>query len=352
MKIKYFTMFIMVGVALLGTITNVFASEDKGPYDQSGRFEVGPFVGYHYFEDKQNLEDSFSYGGRLGYNFSSHLGAEITLGVVKAHVDNKSLVGLVKGQYRSPTDSVDVNYYQLDAIYQFKPGRRFSPFVTAGVGRSLYSPNVLSNDTNTINLGVGAKYWMKRDLAVRVDVRAFDEKSFQNYSGTVELVYAFGSRAKREKIVVAEPEPEPVEVMSEEPPIVEEEVQVAAKPDDIVLVFEDVHFNFDKSTLTDAAKIVLRRNIQILKDNPEVKVRIAGCTSASGSEEYNQRLSERRAASVKKYLIEEGLILPDRLTTIGYGEHRPAEYEANPKQLFSKAAKANMRVLFEIILIN
>lgn len=360
---------IMVVVALLSVITSVSASDDmrltssldKSPYDQSGRFEVGPFVGYHYFEDKQNLEDSFSYGGRLGYNFTSHLGAEITLGVVKAHVDDKSLVGLVKGQYRSPTDSVDVKYYQLDAIYQFSPSKRLSPFVTAGIGRSLYSPNVMSNDTNTINLGVGAKYWVKDDIAVRVDVRAFEEKSFRNYCGTVELVYAFGSRAKRENIVVAEPEPsfdpkpEPVEVIvvSEESPMVEERVRtVASKPGIIVLAFEDIHFNFDKSTLTNAAKIILKRSIKILKDNPEAKVRISGYTSASGSEEYNQRLSERRAASVEKYLIEEGLISPERLSTVGYGESSPAEYEASPKQLYSKAAMSNMRVLFETYLNN
>lgn len=358
-------MLIMVGAMLLSTTTNVSAYENSSPagssksssYDQSGRFEVGPFVGYHYFDNKQNLEDSFSYGGRLGYNFTSHLGAEITLGVVDADVDNKSLVGLAKGQYRSPTNNVDLKYYQVDAIYQFNPTQRLSPFVTAGIGRSLYSPGVMNNDTNTINLGIGAKYWVKKDIAVRVDVRAFEEKSFRNYCGTVELVYAFGGRAEHKEIVVEKPEPviEPVEVVvvSEESPVVEEKVQsIAAKPGIIVLAFEDIHFNFDSSTLTDAAKVILRRSIRILKDNPEAKVRIAGYTSASGSNEYNQRLSERRAGAVEKYLIEEGLISPNRMSTVGYGENSPAEYEAAPKQLYSKAAMSNMRVLFETILIN
>ena len=60
-------------------------------------------------------------------------------------------------------------------------------------------------------------------------------------------------------------------------------------------------------------------------------------------------MSERRANAVKEYLINEGIISPDRLSTIGYGETNPAMYEAAPKDLYSKAAKANMRVLFEII---
>ncbi|MFZ3122925.1 MAG: OmpA family protein [Thermodesulfovibrionales bacterium] len=133
---------------------------------------------------------------------------------------------------------------------------------------------------------------------------------------------------------------EPVIILASEPKI-EEKV--------IVLAFEDIHFDFDKSTLTKEAQVILKRNIQVLKDNPKTKVRIAGYTSASGTEAYNQKLSERRANAVKAYLINEGIITPDRLSTIGYGETNPAMHEAAPKDLYSKAAKANMRVLFEII---
>jgi OOP family OmpA-OmpF porin len=92
-----------------------------------------------------------------------------------------------------------------------------------------------------------------------------------------------------------------------------------------------------------------KRNIQLLKDNPKAQIRVAGYTSAAGTEEYNQKLSERRANAVREYLINEGIIAPDRLTIIGYGETRPAMYEAAPKELYSKAAKANMRALFEIV---
>jgi len=117
----------------------------------------------------------------------------------------------------------------------------------------------------------------------------------------------------------------------------------------IILALDDTHFDFDKAILTKEAQVILKRNIQILEANPKVKVRIAGYTSASGTESYNQRLSERRADAVKEYLIKEGGIAPDRLSMIGYGETRPAMYEAAPKDLYSEAAKANMRVLFEII---
>jgi len=144
-------------------------------------------------------------------------------------------------------------------------------------------------------------------------------------------------------------EPEKVVILASEPRVEEKVVAAAAEPTTIVLAFEDIHFNFDKSTLTPEAKRILKRNIQIMKDNPNAHVRIAGYTSASGTEEYNQKLSERRAKAVEEYLINEGIIAPDRLTMIGYGESDPAEYEAAPKDLYSKAAKANMRVLFQIV---
>ena len=107
-----------------------------------------------------------------------------------------------------------------------------------------------------------------------------------------------------------------------------------------------MHFDFDKSTLKPEAQTILKRNIQVLKDNPKAKVRIAGYTSASGTAAYNQALSERRAKAVEDYLINEGVITPGRLSTIGYGETDPAMYEAAPRELYSKEAKANMRKLF------
>lgn len=147
----------------------------------------------------------------------------------------------------------------------------------------------------------------------------------------------------------AAPEPEKVVILASEPRVEEKVMVAAAEPKIIVLAFEDVHFDFDKSTLKPGARTILKRNIQLLKDNPNAHVRIAGYTSASGTEEYNQKLSERRAKAVEEYLISEGIIAPDRLTMIGYGESNPAMYEAAPKELYSKAAKANMRILFEIV---
>ena len=135
-----------------------------------------------------------------------------------------------------------------------------------------------------------------------------------------------------------ETKPEPKPEIKPEPKVVEK-----------VILLEDVHFDLDKSTLTKEAQTILKRNIQVLKENPNVKIRIQGHTSAIATEEYNQKLSERRAHSVEKFLIKEGGIAPDRLSTIGYGETRLEKPEPNPKIVESAAAKVNRRVIFKII---
>jgi outer membrane protein OmpA-like peptidoglycan-associated protein len=120
------------------------------------------------------------------------------------------------------------------------------------------------------------------------------------------------------------------------------------KEDEKVVVFGDTHFDFDKSTLSEEAKTLLDKDVQGLKENPKINVRMAGYTSAKGTEEVNQKLSEERANRVRDYLIEKG-IAPERITVIGYGRTKPALYEVTPGEIDSKEAQANMRVLFEVV---
>jgi outer membrane protein OmpA-like peptidoglycan-associated protein len=120
------------------------------------------------------------------------------------------------------------------------------------------------------------------------------------------------------------------------------------KVNEEVAVFGDTHFDFAKSTLTNEARSRLDRDIQVLKAKPKMNVRMAGYTSAQGSEEVNQQLSVARANMVRNYLIENG-ISEKRITVIGYGRTKPALYEVTPADINSPEAKANMRVLFEIV---
>ena len=85
-----------------------------------------------------------------------------------------------------------------------------------------------------------------------------------------------------------------------------------------------VYFDFDKSALTDSAKKVLDRKIQIMNANPGVGIQIEGNTDERGSAEYNLALGQQRAASVKRYLTQHG-IADSRITVLSNGEEKPAD---------------------------
>ncbi len=87
-------------------------------------------------------------------------------------------------------------------------------------------------------------------------------------------------------------------------------------------VLEGVNFAHNSADLTPSSFAVLDNVAASLAAYPEVKVEIQGHTDSSGSAAYNLDISSRRAASVKEYLVRQG-IATDRLTAVGYGEDLP-----------------------------
>jgi peptidoglycan-associated lipoprotein len=85
-----------------------------------------------------------------------------------------------------------------------------------------------------------------------------------------------------------------------------------------------VYFDLDKSDLRDDALEVLRRNAEWLKAHAVYRVRIEGNCDERGTTEYNLALGDRRASSVKSYLIKAG-IDAGRFETISYGEEHPVD---------------------------
>ena len=88
------------------------------------------------------------------------------------------------------------------------------------------------------------------------------------------------------------------------------------------IVLRGVNFDYDKATLQAEGRPTLDEAAEILKANPDASVEIRGYTDSRGSDSYNMRLSERRAQTVKNYLISRG-VSASRLTTRGYGESDP-----------------------------
>ena len=87
-------------------------------------------------------------------------------------------------------------------------------------------------------------------------------------------------------------------------------------------VIKDINFDFDKSNIKPQYHAGLDQVVTVLEQNPGLNVEVQGHTDNVGTQQYNQRLSERRAMSVKNYLVSKG-IAKDRLTATGYGFSRP-----------------------------
>lgn len=90
----------------------------------------------------------------------------------------------------------------------------------------------------------------------------------------------------------------------------------------VATTLNNIFFETDQFRIQAKSETELQRVVQFLKDNPEVRIEIAGHTDDVGNVTYNQQLSEKRARAVYDYLLEEG-IAPSRLQAKGYGQTQP-----------------------------
>lgn len=140
--------------------------------------------------------------------------------------------------------------------------------------------------------------------------------------------------APKEKIVYVE---KPVEKIVYRDRVVEkvvekpvEKIVYVEKPvekiveQSVVSNLKDVYFAYDSAELTNLAIATLEENIKVLRESPDIKVILIGSASPEGASDYNLKLSERRIASVKNYLVNKGGISSERLLTKAKGEI-PAE---------------------------
>ncbi len=104
-----------------------------------------------------------------------------------------------------------------------------------------------------------------------------------------------------------------------------------------------IYYDLDKSELSTEARALLDAKLPLLRTNANVRIRIAGHADDRGSDEYNVALGQRRAASAKRYLVDQG-IAADRIDVVSFGEERPAAMGSG-EESWAK----NRRDEFEII---
>jgi OOP family OmpA-OmpF porin len=218
------------------------------------------------------------------------------------------------------------------------------PFLAGGVGYIKHR-NVMAEDSDLgVSLGVGlqgkiAKHWSTRaQILYRYDG---DDTSLASNSGYNDLIYSiglsfdFGGKEPPPPPPAAPPPPPPPPpnpdldgdgVPNERDKCPNTRPGAVVDLDgcevEAVIELEGVYFDFDKATIKPEGKVVLNEAAALLKKHERVVVEVAGHTDSTGSDTYNQGLSERRANSVKDYLTSQG-VTATRLSAKGYGEAQP-----------------------------
>jgi peptidoglycan-associated lipoprotein len=155
------------------------------------------------------------------------------------------------------------------------------------------------------------------------------------------LVFAYGCGKKppppvEEPVQVVEPTPEPPKPPPPQPP-------PAPAPEVKEADFRTVYFDFDKYNIRSDQKANLDKNAEILRKNPDLVIKIEGHCDERGTVEYNLALGDKRANSVKDYLVNLG-IPANRIEVISYGKERPVDPGHN-EAAWAKNRRAEFRII-------
>ncbi|MDA3946876.1 MAG: OmpA family protein [Helicobacteraceae bacterium] len=365
------------GFLLLASFANPLMAQTTTDY--SSGWYIGGNIGLsttNIDEDKitQNLtnpsysDDDKDLGYKLfgGYQFNKYFALEggyFNLGKFDYAVSTST--GTLDGE-------IKVMGLNLDAVGILPITEDFSAFGRIGANYAQAKDSYSATGTLSVpdtspektalnyKFGAGLQYAITDALGMRLEAERYRISDAVGNNGDIDLyslglTYRFGVKneaapvSEQEEVIAPAPKEEEVVVVVTEPEAEKKIIESVTEKKIVLIVFEDIHFQFDQSTLSEEAKGALKRDIAQLSENPKIKMLVAGYTSESGTEKYNQGLSERRAQSVKDYLVEEKLISADKISVIGYGETRPTKYEATPSHVYTKAAKANMRAYIKII---
>ena len=233
-----------------------------------------------------------------------------------------------------------------DLVYSFGDRTKLTPFVLAGLGGN-HDDVFPAKDKFTWfgNLGAGVvtgPFTKLADLRLRGEVRYIYD-NFESGYGDFRLglgieIPLFSKEPAAEPAPVVEEQTKIVEVPtglldSDGDGVVDEKDKCPDTPAgtridgdgcplDKIIALQGVTFEFDSTRLRPDALTILDQASEILKKYPDMKVEVAGHTDSQGSEAYNLKLSDGRAASVREYFVSKGI--PDsQITSKGYGESEP-----------------------------
>lgn len=303
-----------------------------------------------------------------GYSGNNNYGAYLS--IERYFNESLSLRGLInylhiESNYnRFPGDPVQTQELKqfagnLDVIYKFIPCRSVSPYLLFGFGvtnfenANSFNPDLDKNFWGyQANFGVGVEWGLSNDLSLKTEAvyrtasnNKIDgnDRINENYKGffggngdtygTIDLglIWYFDLGEKSD---LCEKCPEGIrEVVVHDTVYVDRVKEVQKVVVDTVYVEKPnlfgVNFKFDKYNLSPESYPILDHAIETLKAFPDMTILISGHTDSFGTDQYNDKLSEKRVNTVFDYLVSNG-IDPKRIEKKWYGEERPIRENDTP----------------------
>lgn len=109
------------------------------------------------------------------------------------------------------------------------------------------------------------------------------------------------------------------------------------------LILRSLYFEYNSNSLLKESGLEMKRLLDMMKKNSEMKIEISGHTDNIGSDKFNKKLSEDRALAVKNYLVKNG-IKPSRMLAAGYGFENPI-VEKGSKEELAKNRRVEIKIL-------
>lgn len=214
-------------------------------------------------------------------------------------------LGLHAG-YEMYTGNVDDQFnYSAEGIYRLSPSFNFHVEFS---GRTFNHNSTKFNDLEVLP---GIDFNLSPELTIRPTGLAGLTDPSPDWGVGVGLVYTF--TVPSFSLPKAPPPPPPMAAAEPAPP---------PPPARKKIVLRGVNFDFDKANIRQDAAPVLDEAVATLKEASTINIAVEGHTDSKGSDEYNQKLSERRADAVRDYLAGHG-VSKSRMTSAGFGESRP-----------------------------
>ena len=300
------------------------------------KYEITPTFGGVYTEGNLGLDRNYANGGlSLGFNQFDSFIDQVELGFLRSIEDVN---------YEGSNSDTGVTRVFTNFIKEYDLTSDVSLYTLVGAGVEIFDNEANGNEDGLFgNYGAGIKYKIADQFALKFDVRHLIEADH----GDNNLLYNIGFAVPFGEVAKAAP------VVEKAAPVVEKVAPVEAPKDSdgdgvidsldecpntmakakvdsvgcMTLVNLNINFDTNSSVIKDSYNSRIVEFANMMKANPKLKATIGAHTDSVGSDAYNQKLSERRAASTVEAL-KALKVDPSKITAVGYGETKPVATNA------------------------